>query len=194
MWYRLLPVAATPSVKITKTFDFRGTLRAWTNRYHFNGGTPADNAHWETLFDAIVGAEKHIFKSDITIVDATGYAAGSDLPVHSKTYTTVGDGSFPLWFDTPGQTAALLRYSTTARSVKNHPIYLFNYFHGAGWLAGADADTLDTGMKSAIEAYADAWMAGFSDGTITAVRAGPNGATATSRFVHPELTHRDFPV
>lgn len=194
MWYGLLPVAPTPSVKVEKTFDFRGSLRTWSNRYHFNGGTPADNAHWETLFDAIVAAEKHIFKSDITIVNCIAYAAGSDLPVHNKTYTTVGDGSFATWFDTPGQTAALVRYSTTARSVKNHPIYLFNYYHGAGWGAGTDADTLDPGQKTALETYATAWMAGFSDGTITAVRAGPNGATATSRLVSPVLTHRDFPV
>jgi hypothetical protein len=87
-----------------------------------------------------------------------------------------------------------VRYSTTARSAKNHPIYLFNYYHGIGSDGSAGVDVLDASQKAALETYATAWMAGFSDGTITAVRAGPNGATATSRLVLPEVRHRDFPA
>jgi len=139
-------------------------------------------------------AEKAVFKYDVTIVKGVAYAAGSDLPVHEKVYTTVGTGSFSLWVDTPGDCAAVVRYATTARSAKNHPIYLFNYYHGCGSDGSAGVDVLDSSQKAALETYATAWMTGFSDGTITAVRAGPNGATATSRLVLPEVRHRDFPA
>lgn len=187
-------MAPTPSVKVLKTFSYRGTTKEWSNRYHFNGGTPADNSHWEALFDAIVLKEKAVFKNDVTIVKCVAYEAGSDLPVHEKVYTTVGTGSFSLWVDTPGDCAGVVRYATTARSAKNHPIYLFNYYHGIGSSGSGGVDVMDTDQKAALEAYADFWMAGFSDGTITAVRAGPNGATATSRLVLPEVRHRDFPA
>ena len=83
-------MAATPSIKITKQFTYRGVARHFSNRYHFVGGTPADNAHWTTLSDAIVTAEKVIYTSVVTIVSTTGYAAGSEVPVFSKTYSTAG--------------------------------------------------------------------------------------------------------
>lgn len=189
----LLSVAATPSVRVVKEFDYRGTTQQFSNRYHFNGGTPSDNSHWEALFDAVVLEEKEVFQSNVTIVECVGYAAGSEIPVHSKTYTTAGVGSFFGSSMCPGDCAALVRYATTARSVRNHPIYLFNYYHGVLRDTGGDADDLNGAQKTALEEYADDWMAGFTDGTITVVRAGPNGATGTSRTVKPEITHRDFP-
>jgi hypothetical protein len=77
--------------------------------------------------------------------------------------------------------------------VRNHPIYLFNYYHGIKAYAASDIDTLTPQQITLFNAYADDWLAGFSDGTNTYVRAGPNGATATARLVEPDLTHRDFP-
>lgn len=186
-------MAPTPSLKVTKSFGYKGTTKLFSNRYHFNGGTPADDSHWHALMDAVVAAEKHIYDSTVTIVEAVGYAAGSDLPVSSKSYTTAGDATLTFGTRVPGEVAALLRYSTTARSVKNHPIYLFNYFHGFDSDTSTSNENILPGQKTLLEAYADAWMAGFSDGSITAVRAGPKGATATSRLVHAYLTHRDFP-
>ena len=79
-------MAATPSIKIVKQMDYLGAPRQWSNRYHFNGGTPADGTHWTTLADAVVAAEKAIYKAatDFSIVHAFGYAAGSDVPVFTK--------------------------------------------------------------------------------------------------------------
>jgi len=186
-------MAATPSIKVVKTFTYRGQLRTFSNRYHFNGGTPADSAHWTTLSDAIVTAEKAIYTNVVHIVETIGYAAGSEVPVFSKTYSTAGtqgeNGIRP-----PGDCAAVIRWATTARSGKNHPIYLFNYWHDPQTTSNTLPDDLLAGYITTLNTYANAWIAGFSDGTTSYVRAGPNGATAVGYVVKPEVSHRDLPA
>ena len=140
-----------------------------------------------------MNAEKLTMTSDESIVEAVGYLAGSDTPVFSKTYTTAGTGTVSDGIKNPGDVAAVVRYSTTARSSKNHPIYLYNYYHHVqSYITNADEVSHD--QKTLLETYATAWIStGFSDGTNTYNRAGPNGATATARTVKQYLSHRDFP-
>jgi hypothetical protein len=70
---------------------------------------------------------------------------------------------------------------------------LFNYFHGVGQNTTGAADLMNTAQRTAIGTYASSWISGFSDGTNTYVRAGPNGATATGSLVDQYVMHRDFP-
>jgi hypothetical protein len=145
--------------------------------------------------DAVTAAEKACYQSSTTIVGATGYAAGSDVPVASKVYSIAGTGSYGSGGLAPGESAALVRYSTAAKTTKNHPIYLFNYYHGASNQNSGPTviDLLVVNYKNALSTYATNWISGFSDGSITAVRASPNGAAATGEVVEEYLTHRDFP-
>lgn len=188
-------MATVPSLRVVKSMPFKGGSRLWSNRYHFTGGTPADATHWHTLMDNVVTAEKAIYLAGVVIVEAFGYAAGSDVSVAEKAYSTAGTLT-PVAgaVRTAGESAALLRFSTAAVSTKNHPIYLFNYFHGACVPNSSTLnDQLDTNQKSAIETYAGSWITGFSDGTITAHRAGPTGHVATGHVTEEWVTHRDFP-
>jgi hypothetical protein len=145
--------------------------------------------------DNVTTAEKAIFLNYVTIVEAYGYAAGSDVSVAEKAYSLTGTltavaGAVP----TPGEVAALVRYSTANRSTKNHPIYLFNYYHGAAVPNSTTLnDSLDENQEAAMATYAASWISGFSDGSITATRASPAGHAATGVTVEEYVTHRDFP-
>jgi hypothetical protein len=73
------------------------------------------------------------------------------------------------------------------------PIYLFNYYHGVYIDSVLGVDNWAATQLAAAQTYANAWIAGFSDGTTSYNRAGPNGATATAALAETLLTHRDFP-
>lgn len=196
---------ATPdtknSVVITKQFTYRGSSRQWTNRYHFEGDLPADAAHWTTLCDNITAAEKLIHRAAVSIVQATGYDASSATStnphgdaVFTKTYSLAGTftpgGSDSVF---AGNDAGLVRYATTARSTKNHPVYLFNYYHG-GVSDGSNKDDLASDWVTVLNTYGGAWLTGFTDGTAPRERCGPRGAVATAVAVDPFVRHRDFPA
>lgn len=183
---------ARPSIRIIKTSPWRDqTAHRWSNRYHFNGGTPADATHWGNLKDAIILVEKFLYKNDVHIVEAIGYAAGSDVPVYDWTGSVAGANGVSE-DEGPGELAGLLRYSTTARTSKNHPIYLYNYFH-AQRRNDADFQKISDECIGRLNTFAADWISGFSDGTNTYVRSGPNGATATGSVVDPYFRIHTFP-
>lgn len=187
-------MSTQPSLKVTKSFTYRGQTTLFSNRYYFTGSDPTGSTEWTTLSDAVTASEKTVYATNVTIVETTGYNAGSDVPVFSKTYSlagthTMSGGSVPA----TGDSVLLVRYSTDQRSSKNHPIYLFNYYHGAYNAAGTSPDTPDISQRSQMGSYASGWVSGFSDGTNTRIRTGPRGAVAQGSFVETWLMHRDFP-
>lgn len=186
-------MADRPSVRIVKRFQWQGATKEFSNRYHFNGGVPVDSDAWHAFFDSVVAKEKLIYTDAVTIVGATGYEAGSDVPVASWTYTTAGLLA-AVGYSTPGECAAILRHATTKRSIKNHPVFVFSYFHNARAATDVNyGDTLHATQKTAIEVYAAYWRDGLTGGGITAVRCTPDGAGVTGLSVDPYIGHRDFP-
>jgi len=130
-----------------------------------------------------------------TIIETFGYVAGSEIPVFSKTYSQVGTASLGAGMIMPGDVAGIVRYATAARSSKNHPIYLFSYYHGVASTGIYPAqDTWISGQVSAHNTYATLWdSTGFSDGSNTLKRSSPSGHDATGHVVETLLTHRDLP-
>jgi len=184
---------ATPSVRIVKTFNYRGAVKEYSNRYHFTGGTPADSTAWNALFDAITAQEKTCLPAAQTITQAIGYNAGSNVPAASKAYTlagtlTAGGGA------TPGECAAVVRLATTKVSTKNHTVFVFSYYHAPRCQGtGINADELMSEQETALSAYHLLWKNGITAGGVTAIRSTPDGHVATGRLVEHFISHRDFP-
>jgi hypothetical protein len=83
--------------------------------------------------------------------------------------------------------------ATTKRSTKNHPVYVFSYFHRVlNAAATTGVDDLYGPQKTAYETYGDAWLNGITVGARTYKRTTPDGHATTGRFVEPLVSHRDF--
>jgi len=183
------------SLRIVKTFPYRGDpLKEFSNRYYFDGSPPGSSDDWHSLMDAVVTLEKAIYPATVTITQALGYEPGSDVAAASKAYTTAGTHVESGAVVVPGDCAVVLRMATTKRSSKNHPVYVFSYFHSAEIIPAGGSDAVAPGQKTAVENYGNSWLNGIAvSGLRSFQRTTPDGHATTGRFCEPWVGHRDFP-
>jgi hypothetical protein len=171
---------------------YRGSVKEWNNRYFLGGVTSMTDTDRTALADAVTAGEKTVLPSYVVIDEVIAYNPGSEVPVWSKTYSLAGTLVLTGTSPTPGDAACLIRYSTTQRTTKNHPIYLFNYYHGVRWDTAGDNDTVAAAQQTALNTYAGNWVSGGWVAGKSYKKAGPYGAVAQGAFVEPLITHRDF--
>lgn len=185
-------MADASSIKVVKTIAFKDGIQEWSNRYHFSAGSPINDTRWTALSDAVVAIEKAVYPSYVEIVRTFGYDGGSDVAAFQKDYSLAGTLTGLTGPPQASEVVALCRFTTDKRSSKNHPVYLFNYWHGVYTNSLPDLDKLETLQHTAFATYADAWVSGFSDGTTVHHRTGPDETPATGALVETYVTHRDF--
>lgn len=170
---------------------YRGETRNWSNRYFFNTDFTTQ-AHFNNLADLLVTNEKQIVSAATTFQECIGYEPGSEVPVYTRTASGVGSVSVPTDYPAPGDAAIQVRFSTTQRSTKNHPIYLFKWYHDAYRYGSGSRDDLSHSQKSAVEAWAAALVTGLSLDSNVYKLCGPYGAVAQGYLVNSQIKHRDF--
>lgn len=183
------------SVRTVKTFLYKGDpVKEWSNRYYFNGGAPTDTAAWHALMDGVAAAERPCYREYVTLKECFGYAPGSGVSVASKTMNQVGTLGSANTVATPGDCAAVLRQATTKRSTKNHPVYVFSYFHAVMFSSTiGDHDLVLAAQKAAIEALGTVWLNGLTVGARVYKRTTPSGELVTGAACDTWISHRDFP-
>jgi hypothetical protein len=183
------------SIQVIKTITRRGDpLQTWSNRYHFDGGAPADEAAWTALADALVAIERACYSTNVQVIKARGYPPGTTaVAVFNKTYALAGTASSVGGGYATSDSAAVLRQATTKLSRKNHTVYCMSYFHGAMVANATSPDTLLPSQKTAIESFGNVWVSGLTVGARTYKRTTPDGALVTGAHCDVWVGHRDFP-
>ena len=184
----------TPSITIVKRFPYRGdTMEEYSNKYHFSGDTPGDDAGWKTLADAIIAAERPMLPAEVTFVRAYGHEAGNEFAVAAIDYTAppltpvAGTFSAPGTAKAPGDAAFWVRWRTPAKNSRGKWIYLRKYFHGIR-LGTTDGDLLAAQQKTAAETYGAKMVDGSLPGGVKV--CGPQGAVAGPVAVSTYVTTR----
>lgn len=183
------------SVRVVKQFPYQAeAAKHFSNRYYFDGGSPGDATAWHLLMDGFVALEVSNYESRVTIVQALGYAPGSDVAVAEKAYTTPGTLAKGGAGRCPGDCAVVLRMATTKKSTKNHTVYVFSYYHGAlNDEAVTSPDNVHPPQRAQITAFGEVLHTGFSVAGRTYKRTTPDGHLTTGQLVDQFVGHRDFP-
>ncbi len=187
-------MAVTPSCKVVYTSPYQGGTKSWSNRYHWTGPDWASQGQFDTFAVALETQLIAILTTRSTMVQMVAYQAGSDLPAYTHAFGTAGTFALSTFPSLPLETVALARWTTDARTSKNHPVYLFKYWHDVQSDALTTPDLLRTGLRTPMATRATALVTGISDGTNTRKLAGPNGAVAQAGSIDLYVTHRDFPT
>lgn len=186
-------MATEASIKWRFSSSYKGGTKVWSTTFHLTGGDWQDQAHFNTFADNMKAYLVTLITDRCTMIDATGYNGGSDLPVFTKSYNVAcTQATSPNW-QSPLEQCILLRFTTTQRSTKNHPIYLFNYIHAVYPAGASSPETPNSALKSTWDSRCATFIAGITDGSLTRKRCGPRGAVAQTGAAETYLVHRDFP-
>lgn len=184
----------TPSITIVKRFPYRGdTMEEFSNKYHFSGDVPGDDAAWKTLADAIIAAERPMLPASVSFVRAYGHEAGNEFAVATIDYTAppltpvAGTLAVSGVAKAPGDAAFWVRWRTAHKNSRGKWIYLRKYFHGV-LIGTTDGDIVATQQKAAAEAYAPKMTDGSLPGGVKI--CGPQGAVAGPAAVSTYTTTR----
>lgn len=194
----MVSVMATPpdqaGIKYTFSFSWRGQTKSWSQLWHFTQGAWQDQGHFNATSDAVWNLIKLAIPARNTLVTTTAYNPGSFLPVYTKSYGATGSYTDTANPQAPGEACMLVKFTTTQRTTKNHPIYLFKWFHGVQTDGATSPDLLRNGIQSTMQGNLNTLMAGVSDGTLTRKYCGPFGAVAQTAAVNTQLHIREFPT
>lgn len=190
---------ATPptrvGVKAEYTFSWRGNTKQWGQLYHFDGPTSwADQTHFDTFATNLWNSVKVSLPARVTCTTMTAYNAGSFLPVYTHAISANGGYTDTTNPQASGEMCMLWRFTTDQRTSKNHPIYLFKWWHGMQTDGATSPDTLRGGIHSTASSPVADLIAGYSDGTNTRIYCGPRGAVAQAGTVNTLLYAREFPT
>lgn len=184
----------TPSLVIVKSFTYRDQAEEWSNKYHFTGVTPSDDASWLTLANGWITEERHCYTAETHVVRVYGYEAGSNHANFVHDYTAggtnvglAGDFTDPTAFRSPGDAAGTIRWSTGDYNSRGKLIYCRKYFHDVR-NNGTDPDEVVPSQITAYNQFAAVITSGFFPGG--ARYCGPQGADLDNHRADPYITTR----
>lgn len=190
-------MAPTPRIQARFSIPRRGGTQLWSTSYHLDNDVP-DLTTFEDLIDWLEGSgtynQTSCFYPDVELVGWDYYPPGIDVATFTRPSSlpgTLTPGAAELQ---SSDSVSLARWSTTAKTSKNHPIYLFNYLHGVRWKNTMAADTVDSDQAIAQQGFLQQLVDGITVNGHTFKRAGPQGAVAQSVVIDPYIRHRDFPT
>lgn len=189
-----MATATRVGIKLVFSFSWRGDTKVWSQKYHFTGPTEWETeAQFNTFVAALWDSVKESLPARVTCVEAVGYDADSDMPVHTLAIGEAGEYANTDNPQAPGEACMLWRFTTDARTSKNHPIYLFKWWHGMQTNGATSPDTLRSGIASTAAGPIGDLVDGISDGDNTRHYCGPNGAVALDGECEALLHMREFP-
>lgn len=185
-------MADVPSITLIQTFTYRDVPEEFSNRYHFTGEPPADDAGWTTLVSSLATIVASVFSSNVHIVRAYGYLSDTTDAVATVDFTVtphspIAGTAGPVGTMAPGDDAMTLRWDTGRKNSRGKTIYLRKYYHGVG-MDTSDSDKVNSAQLDNLQAAGASLIADW--GSSSSKLCGPDGVTPTLPHASPWITTR----